>query len=72
MFTLYMYIHVSLSLSFLSPLSCSILQHRVKVTVSVILLVLFIASHYFDGPHKQVSHHTSGRERGDGVHNDVY
>lgn len=42
-------------------LAIGILQHRVKVTVSVILLVLFIVSHYFDGPHKQYVSDLEGR-----------
>ena len=33
----------------------SILQHKVKVTLSILILVIYLASHYLDGPHRNVS-----------------
>jgi membrane protein YqaA with SNARE-associated domain len=33
-------------------LTYGILQHKVKVTLFILLLVVYLASHYLDGPHK--------------------
>jgi len=32
-----------------------VLQHRVKVVLTVILLAVFLLSYYLDGPHQTVS-----------------
>ena len=41
---------------FISPFTCSrVLQHRIKVALTVILLLVFALSYYLDGPHQTVS-----------------